>query len=110
MLDHLRAADVFLLPSRAEGLSNALLEAMACGLACVATPVSGSAALLEDGRGILAPAGDPTAWASELRRLGGDADLRARLGNAARAYVSAQYSLEATADGLVAAYRRLGAG
>jgi glycosyltransferase involved in cell wall biosynthesis len=104
---HLRAADVFLLPSRAEGLSNALLEAMACGLACVATPASGSAGLLADGRGLLIPAGATELWADALRRLAADADLRGRLGEEARAHVVAHYSLAATADRLVAAYTRL---
>ena len=105
--DLLRAADVFVLPSRAEGMSNALLEAMACGVACVASPVSGTAELLADGRGVLAAAGDVDAWAGELRALAGDEERRAALGRAAAEHVRARFSLATTADLLVRAYTEL---
>jgi glycosyltransferase involved in cell wall biosynthesis len=105
--DYLRAADVFVLPSQSEGLSNALLEAMACGLACVATPVSGSADLLADGRGILVPPGDVAGWQSALGRLAADPRARRELGARASEYVRATHSIEVAADGLVAAYREM---
>jgi L-malate glycosyltransferase len=105
--DYLRAADVFVLPSRAEGMSNALLEAMACGLACAATPVSGSTELLADGRGLLVPEGDVAAWGEALARLGGDPGLRSRLGGAAAAHVREHLSIDRQADRLVAAYGTL---
>lgn len=105
--DYLRAADLFVLPSRAEGMSNALLEAMACGLACVATPVSGSTELLRDGRGVLVGEGDTEAWSEALRTLAADAGRRAALGGAAAAHVRDHLSIERQADRLVDAYRSL---
>jgi glycosyltransferase involved in cell wall biosynthesis len=105
--EHLRAADVFVLPSRSEGLSNSLLEAMASGLACIGTPVSGTRALLADGRGVLVEPGDVEAWTEALRRLTGDADLRRDLGEAAARHVQEHHSIDTTADRLVAAYERL---
>lgn len=105
--DYLRAADFFVLPSRSEGMSNSLLEGMACGLACAATPVSGTAQLLADGRGLLVPAGDVAAWSDALARLAQDGALRAELGDRAAAHVRQHLSLEATADRLLEAYRRL---
>ena len=105
--EHLRAADVFALPSRSEGLSNSLLEAMASGLACLATPVSGTRALLADGRGVLVEPGDVAAWTDALRRVSGDAALRRTLGAAAAEHVREHFSIETTADKLVAAYERL---
>jgi glycosyltransferase involved in cell wall biosynthesis len=104
----LQAADVFVLPSQWEGLSNALLEAMACGVATAATRVSGTADVLQDGEnGLLAPPDDPQSLRAALARLAADPGLRARLGAAARATVVSRYSLEATAEQLHALYTRL---
>ena len=79
----LRAADIFVNPSRAEGVPKVLVEAMAAGLPIVATSVGGVPHVLDRGRrGRLVPAANVDALASELRRLLVDAalrrDLRAR--------------------------------
>lgn len=96
VLAYLQAADIFVLPSEREGLSNALLEAMATGLACVATRVGGTPELVTDGEsGLLVAPNDADALAEALLRTIGDAPLRARLGAAARAFVTARYSLDA---------------
>jgi len=80
----LQATDIFVLPSYSEGLSNALMEAMVSGCACVATNVGGNAFLIEDGiSGLLFPPGDRTALQRHLRRLLGETALRQRLGVAA---------------------------
>ena len=100
----LKEADVFVLPSRAEGLSNALLEAMAAGLACVATAVGGNRELIADGEsGLLCAPENPAALAHALKRMLTDAALRERAGRAARGRVEKQYAIETVA----ARYERL---
>jgi glycosyltransferase involved in cell wall biosynthesis len=104
--DLLRASDAFLLCSHGEGMSNALLEAMACGLACVATTsVGGVRELLGDGRGLVVPPGDAAAWADAVGRLADDEALRAALGEAAARFAARSLTLDAAADRLAAAYR-----
>ncbi|MDQ6805765.1 MAG: glycosyltransferase family 4 protein [Actinomycetota bacterium] len=66
MLDH---GDVFVLPSRSEGLPHSLVEAMARALPVVATAVGGIPALLGDGGGVVVPIGDPEALAAALTEL-----------------------------------------
>ena len=63
-------ADLFLLPSRREGLSVSLMEAMASGLPCVASRIRGNVDLIEDGRGgYLCPPEDADAFADAVTRL-----------------------------------------
>ena len=103
--DLLRASDAFLLSTHGEGMSNALLEGMACGLPCLASrSVGGAAELLEAGRGMLLPDGDAGAWAAAVQRLADDPALRESTGAAAAAFVAAELSLEAAADRLARAY------
>jgi glycosyltransferase involved in cell wall biosynthesis len=79
-----RAADVFVLPSRAEGMSNALLEALASGLAVVATRVGAAEALIRDReQGVLVAPGDVGGLTQALRQVLADQELRTRLQNAA---------------------------
>lgn len=81
----LAALDIFVLPSLYEGLSFAVLEAMATERAIVATAVDGTIEVIEDGRtGLLVPPGTPAALASAITRLLANAPLRVRLGQAAR--------------------------
>lgn len=102
----LRAADGFALPSAAEGLSNALLEAMASGLACVATRVGGAPELIDDGReGLLIDPSDDEALRAAVVALAADPPRRAALGVAARQRVAAGFALDTVADRLVALYR-----
>ncbi len=89
-----RAAHVFALPSRAEGMPNALLEAMSCGLPVVVSDSApGPLELVEDEvTGLVVPVNDPAKLAAALLRLGNDDALRQRLGAAARERVT-EYDL-----------------
>ncbi len=90
----LAASDLFCLPSRREGLGVALLEAMAAGLAVVATAIGGMVEAVQDGvSGLLVPVEDVAALARALERLD-DPELRARLGSAAEARAERDFGLE----------------
>ncbi|MDH5833917.1 glycosyltransferase [Luteimonas kalidii] len=94
----LPAFDVFALPSRTEGLSIALLEACAAGVAVVASAVGGNPEIVRDGdTGRLFPDDDGDAFRAVLLALLADAGERRRLGDAARAWVAAHASVEAMA-------------
>ena len=87
-------ADAFVLPSFTEGHPKALIEAMACGLACVASDCAGNRSLIEDGvTGLLFDARRPAELAAHLERLARDPALAARLGAAARERVVSRYDL-----------------
>lgn len=91
-------ADVFLLSSRYEGISIALLEAMRAGLPVVATAVGGVPETVEDGQtGLLTPNEDAPAFAAAVRQLALDAPLRRRLGAGGYARLRQHFSLENTA-------------
>ena len=88
------ALDIFVLPSRAEGISNTILEAMASGLPVIATAVGGNAELVADERtGLLVAPNDPVALAGAMHRLTLDASLRARMGAAGRRDAEGRFSL-----------------
>ncbi|MCB9504715.1 MAG: glycosyltransferase [Gemmatimonadales bacterium] len=103
--DRLRAADLFVLPSRSEGLSLTLLEAMAVGLPVVATAVGGNPEVIEEGvTGFLVPHGDPTALARAITTTLTTPDLARRYGEAGRARVLARFSLQSMAAGYLRLY------
>lgn len=90
---------LFVLPSRWEGMPNALLEAMACGCACVATRVSGSEDLIEYGvNGLLVESEEYSAMADALLALLADAELAARYGQAAHETTTRSYTIETITD------------
>lgn len=94
----LDALDVFVAPSRVEGLPVALLEAMALGKPIVATRAGGIPEAIEDGRsGLLVKSGDADELAAAIVRLLRDADLGRRLGAHAREVVEARFSARAMA-------------
>jgi glycosyltransferase involved in cell wall biosynthesis len=103
----LSGADVFVLPSTSEGLPVALLEAMAYGLAIVATDVGGVPDVVADGfDALIVEPGEPAALVAAISRLVGDPRLRRELGAAARAR-AAELRPEAIAARLDAIYRPL---
>jgi glycosyltransferase involved in cell wall biosynthesis len=79
----LLAADLFCLPSHREGMPNAMLEAMACGVACIAPTSAGAEELLADGAGLVLASNTPVALAEEINRLLDEPLERARLSKAA---------------------------
>lgn len=105
----LRAASLFVLPSAHEAAPLALLEAMACGRACLCTDVGGMPSMLADASGqlcgVLVPPGDTAKLAEAIARLLSDESLRAALGGRARA-AAAQFSFAKEWT----TYRRLYAG
>lgn len=101
-------ADVFLLPSRVEGFPNALMEAMAAGLPIVASNVGSVPDLVRHGvDGFLHEAGDVDGMAESVKTLLDDAGLRARLGEAARQRILAEFSLQKLGDRVLRHYRHL---
>ena len=104
----LRLADVVVLSSFEEGHSFALLEAMALGRAIVATDLDSNVASLGGGEaGLIVPTGDVRAMADAIRRLYLDADLRARMGAAARARSARFYTEERMVRDTLDVYRSL---
>lgn len=100
----MRGLDMFVLPSLWEGLPIALLEAMATGLACVGTRVSGIEEVIEHEKsGLLVSAADPAALAEAILTLAGSPERREALGAAARARVGREFDSRRMAD----AYREV---
>jgi len=106
--DLLQASDIFLLPSLSEGISNAALEAMACGLPVVASDCGGMSEAIEDGiDGLLLPPRDPHAIADAVEKLADDESLRCRLGRAARERVLREFGIEGQITAFDHSLRRL---
>lgn len=103
----LPALDVFVLSSLHEGLPISLLEAMATGIACVATPVGGVPEVIRHGTdGLQVPCRDPAALAETLDRLLGDKQLRDGLASAGSARVAA-FSIATAVERMTAVYEQL---
>lgn len=104
----LAAADVFVLPSRREGLGSVLFEAMAAGLPVAASRTGGIPEIVSDDQtGLLVPPGDPSALADAVVRLLTDPRLSARLAATALEFVHHEGSAERMIDQTLAAYRAL---
>lgn len=106
LADVYRAIDVFVMPSLWEGLSLAMLEAMAAGLPMIATEVGGARDVLGDSEwGVLIPPRDPAAIVTAIDRLLADPQQRGALAEAGAARVRANYSVTALTAQLVDIYR-----
>ncbi len=107
----LAVMDVFAMPSLSEGLSIALLEAMAAGKPVVATNVGGNPELVQEGEtGYLVPAEHPDALAQALIRLLSDPDVRVKFGGAGKLRVAERFTLPTMAGQYQRNYERLLAG
>ena len=101
----LHQIDIFVLPSVSEALSNALMEAMACGCACVASNVGGNPELLGDNRGLLFESGDVHQLFQHLQSLAGSAELRRELRERSLQFVRTNFTREASVARMTAIYR-----
>jgi glycosyltransferase involved in cell wall biosynthesis len=100
--------DLVLLPSRSEGLSQSLLEAMALGKPVIASAAAGNLDLIApDIDGVLVPPLDAAAWALAIDRLLGDSEEAARIGREARRTARETFALERTITRTLELYQRL---
>ncbi len=109
--EYLRAADVFVLPSLAEGMSNSLLEAMATALPCIVSGIAGNTDLIADGQdGRLIREATASNWSNTLVEVLDHPDEARRLGVAARQRIEEQFALPVVVDRYLELYRRMIAG
>ena len=105
---YLQASDLFVFPSRQEGLPNALLEAMACGCACVASDIGGCRDLIADGEnGLLFPSGDAAALADRVDKLLTEPVKLQKFGEAAYDSVKEKYDIVVVGEQLTRLYGKL---
>ncbi len=101
-----RFATIAALPSRIEGLSQALLEAMSLGVPVIASAAGGNAELVNPGEtGLLVPPLDPAAWTRALDRMLGDDAFRARVARAGQTLARSEFTMSRTADRTEVVYR-----
>lgn len=106
--DIMRGLDCFVLPSLGEGISNTILEAMACGLPVIATAVGGNPELVQEGRtGHLVPAANPGALARAIIDLAQSPEKARAMGYAGRKRIEAQFSMTAMIDSYQKIYDHL---
>jgi glycosyltransferase involved in cell wall biosynthesis len=104
--EHLQQADIFILPSRAEGHSNALLEAMACGLPVIVSDIPANLDVIENNRnGLTFRTGDPASLVKAVISLLEHPELREQLGGIARQTIESQYSLSFIAERYISLYK-----
>jgi len=106
--DYLKISDLFVLPSISEGMSNALLEAMASGLPVVATKVSGNVDLIEDSiNGFLVDPANSQQLTIAMERILKDERLVQKMGEANRKKIEKYYSMEKVVSSYIAIYEEL---
>ncbi len=104
----LEKADIFVLPSHAEGLPIALLEAMGGGIPAVVTAVGAMPTVIDDGvQGKVVPPGDVDALSAALTALVNDPALRQTMGEAARTRCLADYGVERSAENYLRLYAEI---
>lgn len=105
---HLSAADIFVLPSRSEGFSNAIVEAMAASLPVVATNVGGNAEAVQNGvTGLIVPTEDSAALAAAISQLLADPAKAKAMGMAGKQRVAERFTTDAMMMQTTTAYRKL---
>lgn len=105
---YLQVSDIFVLPTEREGLPNSLLEAMSCGLPCIATKLPPTLDIIHDGNdGLLFEYQDEVQLAEHITRLLNDDALKKAIGKAARETMLGRFSLSAIADRYIQLYEEL---
>jgi len=105
---HLREADIFVLPSRSEGFSNAIVEAMAASLPVIATNVGGNSEAVKDEiTGLLVPPNEPTSLATAIIRLLINPEQAAAMGNAGNLLAAELFTSEAMMTCIASTYNKL---
>lgn len=117
--NHLKGSDLFVLPSRSEGMSNALLEAMGYGIPCIATRVGGNGELLEgdedipaDGyrlarNGLLVNSGDVKGLTKAILYFIRNERAREEMGKRARKFIQENYSIDLVAERYISLYQSI---
>jgi len=104
----LKWADCFVLPSRREGLSNALLEAMSFGLPCIANDIPPNREVLDDGSGgVLVPVGDEDELYDAMWSMVTDIEHATAMGQAALRRVESRFAIDSVADRYIDLYGQL---
>jgi len=105
ILRYYQTADMFVLPSFAEGLPVVLMEAMAMEIPCITTAITGVPELIQNGEdGLLVAASDVNGLADAISRLANDPELRRKIGQAGREKVLAEYDLHKNTELLFKAF------
>ncbi len=105
-----RQAAVFVLPSRKEGMSNALLEAQSWGIPAVVSAIPGNTAIVDDGlNGLVVPVEDAEALAKAIMRLLGNPEFRTKIGDQARQRMRKDFSIEAVSWQISELYMKMAA-
>jgi glycosyltransferase involved in cell wall biosynthesis len=105
VVDWLHTIDIFVLPSLSEALSNALMEAMACGCCVIATRIGGNPELVShENTGLLFEAGDAAGLAAQLDRVLADKSLRERLAAGGSRFIRENFSTQTSAARLAEIY------
>lgn len=104
----LRATDVFVLPSRSEGFSNTIIEAMAASLPVVATNVGGNGEAVKDGdTGYVVPVEDPEALAAAILKLISNPAMAVQMGHAGRRRVEELFTSRIMMTAITGVYEKL---
>jgi glycosyltransferase involved in cell wall biosynthesis len=108
---YLSQSEIFAFPSLSEGMSNVLLEAMACGLPVVATRIGGNVDLIENGlNGLLVSPGEPEELSEAIITLLAVPERSRQMGKNGRRRVEERFSLDRIAEEYIKLYQELGQG
>ena len=105
--DYLRASDIFVFPSEKEGMPNALLEAMACGLPAIARDIGGVRDIVSNDTAMLVPSSQAKEFADAVKVLLNNPDRAQELGHRARQHIEVNFSIEAITSQYEALYQEV---